>query len=331
MTGGIEVTGRADGTRPRVSVVIPCFDAAHFVADAVSSVLEQGEEGVEIIVVDDGSADGDALAHALRPFGAAVTLLDGPHDGLPSARNRGIAAARGRYLAFLDADDRWKPGFLARQIEVLEENDADLVYCDAELFGPMAGRGGTVMRSHPSRGEVTVAAVLAGECVVVMSTVLVRADRVRGVGGFDADLRLCEDVDLWVRLLLAGGRFVYHHDALALRRIHDANMSRDGEGMLHGSLAIIARYAGEEDLTAGERVRVERRVRRIRVALHILTAKKAILAGEPGAARRELWDAFRRMRAWKPLAAAVSLTVAPGPTMRFLRDRQERGDPRART
>lgn len=331
MTNPTDLDHAGAGAPPRVSVVIPCFEAAHFVADAVASVLEQGEDGAEIIVVDDGSSDPDALARALRPFGAAVTLLHGPHEGLPSARNRGIAAARGRYLAFLDADDRWKPGFLPRQIQLLEEHEADLVYCDAELFGPLAGRGGTVMRSHPSRGEVTVAAVLAGECVVVMSTVLVRADRVRTVGGFDVDLRLCEDVDLWVRLLLAGGRFIYHHDALALRRIHGANMSRDGEGMLRGSLAIITRYAAEANLTAGERTRVERRVRRIRVALHILTAKKAILAGEPHSARRELWDAFRRMRAWKPLAAALSLTIAPGPTMRFLRGRQERGDPRTRT
>lgn len=328
MMSEIDLDERTDEAAPRVSVVIPCFEASRFVADAVSSVLAQGEDPIEIIVVDDGSSDGDALARALRPFGASITLLHGPHEGLPSARNRGIAAARGRYLAFLDADDLWKPGFLPRQIELLEKNEADLVYCDAELFGPMAGRGGTVMHSHPSRGEVTVAAVLAGECVVVMSTVLLRADRVRAVGGFDVDLRLCEDVDLWVRLLLAGGRFIYHHDALALRRIHDANMSRDGEGMLRGSLAIITRYAAGAKLTGRERARVERRVHRIRVALHILTAKKAIVAGEPAAARRELWDAFRRMRAWKPLAAALSLTLAPGPTMRFLRSRHERGDPR---
>jgi hypothetical protein len=184
------------------------------------------------------------------------------------------------------------------------------------------------MGSHPSRGEVTVAAVLAGECVAVMSTVVVRADRVRAVGGFDADVRFCEDVDLWVRLLLAGGRFVYHTDALALRRIHAANMSRDGEGMMRGVLAVITRYAGAVELTDVERARVERRVRRIRVALHVLAAKEAILAGRPDAARRELWDAFVHMRAWKPLVAALSLTVAPGLTMRFLRNRHGE-DPRA--
>jgi glycosyltransferase involved in cell wall biosynthesis len=331
MTGRAELGDRAAASPARVSVVIPCFDAAHFVADAVSSVLEQGEEHIEIIVVDDGSSDGRALARALRPFGRAVLRLDGPHEGLAATRNRGIAAARGRYLAFLDADDRWKPGFLARQIELLEGSGADLVYCDAELFGPMAGRGGTVMTRHPSRGEVTVATVLAGECVAVMSTVVVRADLVRSVGGFDAELRLCEDVDLWVRLLLAGGRVAYHTDALALRRIHATNISRDAEGMLRAGLAIIARYAGAAHLTDAERARVVRRVHRIRTRLHVLTAKEAILAGRPDAARRELWDAFLRMRAWKPLAAALSLTVAPGLTMRFLRNRSEQGDPRTQT
>ena len=273
-------TGTGSGP-PRVSVVIPCFNAAHFIADAVSSVLEQDEEGVEIIVVNDGSADCDALARALHPFGAAVARLDGPHAGPAAARNRGIAAARGRYLAFLDADDRWKPGFLSRQIAFLEDAEADLVYCDAELFGPRAASGRTVMGSHPSRGEVTVAAVLAADCVVVMSTVLAQADRVRAVGGFDPAIRLCEDFDLWVRLLLAGARCVYHRDALALRRVHEANMSRDGEGMLRNALDIVARHADGAELTAGERARVERRVRRARISLDLAQANAAILAGKP--------------------------------------------------
>jgi GT2 family glycosyltransferase len=184
------------------------------------------------------------------------------------------------------------------------------------------------MSRHPSRGEVSVAAVLAGECTVVMSTVVARADRVRSVGGFDPSLRLWEDVDLWIRVLRAGGRIAYHTEALALRRIHAANISRNSEGMLRGGLALIARYAGGGDLTDEEGARVQRRVRRIRVALHVLLAKEAIVAGRPAAARRELWGAFVRMRAWKPLAAALSLTLAPGPTMRFLRNRHERGDPR---
>lgn len=323
MTAHPPTPGRTDGCEPRVSVIIPCFAAARFIAEAVASVLAQRQEGVEILVVDDGSPDGAALAEALRPFGGAVTLLRGPHEGVAAARNRGIRAARGRYLAFLDADDRWKEGFLARQMALLEREEADLVYCDAELFGPRARPGATVMRDHPSRGEVTAAAVLAADCVVVMSTVVVRADRVRAVGGFDAGLRLSEDVDLWVRLLLGGGRFVYHRSALALRRIHGANASRDEEGMLEGALAVVARHEAAAVRDRDDRHRVERRVRRIREAYALLRAKEAILAGESGEARRKLWAVFRQTPRWKPLAAWLSLTLAPGPTLRYLRRRQE--------
>ena len=158
---------------PLVSVIIPCFNAAHFVADAAGSFLEQGVPGVEILVVDDGSADQEALTSALVPFGDSVTRLDGPHRGLPSTRNRGIGAARGRYLAFLDADDRWRPGFLRRQLAILEETGADAVYCDAEVFGSAAPEGVTVMTRNPSRGDVTAGTLLTGTCLVVMSTVVV--------------------------------------------------------------------------------------------------------------------------------------------------------------
>jgi len=326
MTTDDDALARCDPSTPRVSVVIPCYRAAGFVAEAVSSVLAQGEEGIEIIVVDDGSPEGETPVDALRPFGGAVTLLAGPHGGAAVARNRGIDAARGRYLAFLDADDLWKPGFLRRQIALLEREGADLVYCDAELFGTRAGRGRTVMHSHPSRGRVTAAAVLSGECVVVMSTVLVRADRVRAVGGFDADLPLCEDVDLWVRLLLSGCRVVYHRQALSLRRMHDANISRDGDGMLRGTLEVIARHEGRANLDPGERDRVDRRIRDIHAERRVLAAKRAILDGRAEDARRELWETFRRTRGWKPLVAALSLAVAPGPTLRFLRKRQEPWD-----
>jgi glycosyltransferase involved in cell wall biosynthesis len=313
-----EDRGRA-GPEPVVSVVIPCFDAAEYVADAVTSALAQEQPGLEIIVVNDGSTDSEALARALLPFGDLVTRLDGVHEGLSAARNRGIAAARGRHLAFLDADDCWKPGFLARQLTLLAETGADLAYCDAELFGPEVRREGTVMESHPSRGDVTVGSVLAADCVVVMSTIVVRAERIRAVGGFDPSLSFCEDLDLWVRMLSAGCRFVFHREPLARRRVHRTNMSRDRRGMLCGALEVVERYVPMADLGARDRARVAKRVQRMRMALRVMTAKAALLAGDTAAARRELWKAVRSTPRWKPLLAALSLTLAPGPASRFLR------------
>lgn len=308
----------------RVSVIIPCFNAAHFVNDAVTSVVEQGEEGIEIIVVNDGSSDTDALEEALRPFGASVKLLNEPHRGLPAARNRGIAAADGRYLAFLDADDRWKPGFLARQLAFLEESVADAVYCDADLFGPDASRGGTFMGDFPSRGEVSAVAVMKGECVVVMSSVVALAATVREAGGFHTDLDFCEDLDLWVRMLAGGAVFAYHREPLAQRRMHAGNMSSDGLGMARGTLLVIERHRGSVPMTASDRARIDRRCRRLRASIRIAAAKAAIDTGDAKEARRELIAAVRLRPSWKPLVAAACLWLAPGRTVRYLRSARGR-------
>lgn len=304
--------------------MIPCFESAHFVADAVESVLDQQEPDIEIIVVDDGSSDPGALRDSLGPFGDVVTLIRQAHSGLPVARNRGISEASGALLAFLDADDCWKPGFLARQLSLLRKSGADLVYCDAELFGPDVAGYATVMDKCPSRGEASLSAILTGECVVVMSTVVARADSVRAVGGFEADLEFCEDLDLWIRMLAAGSRFVYHRDALASRRLHDANMSTNRRGMLHGALKVFERHVPRIPLERWDRVRVDRRLDEIRSALRLETAKSAIAEGNLRVARGELWAALQLRPQWKPLVVAVALGVAPGPTLAYLQARQAR-------
>ncbi len=308
--------------RPRVSVVIPCFEAGHLVADAVASVLAQEEPRVEIVVVDDGSSDPDAAGAALARFGDAVTLLRQTHAGLSAARNRGLAAAGADLVAFLDADDAWKPGFLRRQLAFLEEADADLVYCDAEAFGPLVSGPMTVMGVSPSTGEPTLGAVLAGRCTVVMSTVVARTHRVRAAGGFDEGMAFCEDFELWVRMLGQGCRFAYHTESLTLRRVHPGNMSRNRRGMLEGVLRVLERHAPEASLDPIDRAAVMRRLADTRVRHRIDTAKAAIAAGDASGARRALWAAVRMRPAWKTLAVALGLTLAPGPSMRLLRDRE---------
>ena len=104
-----------------VSVVIPAYKAARTIGRAVESVIRQTSPPEEILVVDDGSPDADALIEALRPFGTAVTLLRKPNGGASSARNEGIDRARGEWVAFLDADDYWEPEKLERQLAVARE------------------------------------------------------------------------------------------------------------------------------------------------------------------------------------------------------------------
>src|SRR5687768_12105973 len=124
----------AEPSAPTASVIVPAFNAAADIPAALASVFAQSFNGFEVIVVNDGS--GDDLESALRPFRDCIVYLEQPNRGAAAARNVGIRAAQGRYVAFLDADDVWHPNFLERQIGYLESHpECDLVYSDALISG----------------------------------------------------------------------------------------------------------------------------------------------------------------------------------------------------
>jgi len=115
-------------TEPAVSIVIPAFNASWCIRRAVDSVLAQTFTDFELIVVDDGSTD--ETAEILRSYGDALRVVSQPNGGMSCARNAGIRIARGRYIAFLDADDRWLPAKLERQVKLLDDRPA-LAFCAA--------------------------------------------------------------------------------------------------------------------------------------------------------------------------------------------------------
>ena len=231
---------------PLVSVVVPCYRAAPFLRDALDSVVAQGTGALEVLVVDDGSPDGPELQAIVEDYAGSpcpVRLLVRPHRGLAATRNAGIAAAQAPWVAFLDADDCWLPGFVEAQVDLLESSGADAVYCDAEFFGGSDKDGASVMHWHPSTAEVTLESVLAGTAVPVMSTIVARTSAVREAGGFDPEVDFGEDFELWARMLAAGARFAWSPEVRARRRLHDGNMSRNTLGMARGQIEIIHRHA----------------------------------------------------------------------------------------
>ena len=108
--------------RPAVSVIIPAFRASRDIPVALDSVFAQTFADFEVIVVDDGSPDSAELKAAIAPYRSRLQFIQQANRGAGAARNAGIRAARGRFIAFLDADDRWAPEFLARQVYFLEAN-----------------------------------------------------------------------------------------------------------------------------------------------------------------------------------------------------------------
>ena len=190
------MTGYA-GVAPLVSVIIPTYNRARQVCNAIDSVLAQAYRPIEIIVVDDGSIDD--TSSAVAGYGDAVRYLRQENGGPSHARNTGIASARGEVIAFLDSDDLWYPEKLARQVEVLR-GDPRIGAVDCSFF--LLDRGGStvfpVIRGPECEGNALEVMLLRGRCT--SSTILIRTSCLREVGPFNEHLRGAEDWDLWLRL-----------------------------------------------------------------------------------------------------------------------------------
>jgi glycosyltransferase involved in cell wall biosynthesis len=199
---------------PRVSVIIPAYNAAWCVRRAVDSVLAQDYRDYELIVVDDGSRDDTAAV--LAGYGVALRVVSKSNGGLSSARNAGIAAARGEFVAFLDADDWWMPAKLTRQVALMDVRP-DLLFCStASAVQTPAGERLADWRC----GAGPVAAlesIFAANAYVAGSgsAVLAKREAFARAGGFDESLRSLEDIDMWMRLAVLGG-FACIDEALAI-------------------------------------------------------------------------------------------------------------------
>ena len=295
----------------RVSVIIPVYRAA-FLRETLDSVFEQTHSADEVIVIDDGSPDTELLSQAIAPYVDRITLKRQPNGGAAAARNTGLAAAVGDFVAFLDADDRWMPNFLHDQLAFLQATaDADMVYADATVTGDTPAAGRTFMTMCPSRGAVTLESLLAQECNVLTSTVVVRRSLVRDAGMFDVDLRRGQDFDLWLRLVARGARVRYQQRVLALRRLHGDNLSGTRLNELERALHVFGKAIRTLPLSAREREVAERRVRELEAELAREHSKEQLAVGDFTGARRSLKEATRVVPSWKLKAARLGLLLAP--------------------
>jgi glycosyltransferase involved in cell wall biosynthesis len=185
-----------------VSVVIPTFNRASFLPDAVRSVLEQTHRDLELIVVDDGSTD-DTPAVLARFPAECLQVIRIPYSGSAAhARNVGVARAKGRFVAFLDSDDVWLPTKLERQLAALRE--APKCRWSYTLFDHIDERGAAMAPLKGGVGKAISGMVLASmiteEALVMVQSVVAEATLVREVGGFDETPELREDLDLCFRM-----------------------------------------------------------------------------------------------------------------------------------
>ena len=217
-----------------VSVVIPCYNQAHFLDEAIESVLAQSYPHLEIIVVDDGSPDDTSEVATRYP---KVRLVRQENQGLSAARNSGLARSEGEYVVFLDADDRLLPGALEEGLECFEAHP-ECAFVSGR-YRLIAGDGSFLRQTHqPILSEDRYAALLRRSYIGPPITVMYRRSIFESVGGFDTSLSACEDYDLYLRI---ARRFpIYSHEKLVAEyRRHGASMSRNPALMLSTSVAVL--------------------------------------------------------------------------------------------
>ena len=187
----------------RVSVIIPTYNRAAMVYDAVQSVLQQSYTDFEIIVVDDGSTDDTAeRLQGLISTSDKIRYMYQPNQGRSSARNQGIQQARGEYLSFLDSDDCYLPGKLERQVKILDEHpDCAMSFTNYRVMdehGVILDRYGEP--DIDLNGNIYPDLLFFKGTVITTPAVMVRALVLNEVGRFDEGMHICEDLDLWRRI-----------------------------------------------------------------------------------------------------------------------------------
>src|SRR3989441_12330 len=214
---------------PRVSVVIPVYNGERYLADAIQSVLDQTYQNFEVIVVDDGSTD--ESAEVAQRFGEAIRYVHQANGGVCKARNTGIAAAQGGYVAFLDQDDLWLPDKLATQVAYLDGHpEVGAVYCQCQVIGHAELRS-NLYYSEPVKDDVI--GIMRGP-YLLMTSAMFRGDVLRKIGGFDEALIGAgyEDGDLTIRVTEVAP-IAFLSQVLAVYRVHSTNSMNNEWVLLH--------------------------------------------------------------------------------------------------
>lgn len=259
-----------------VSVIVPLFNGRLFITSALESLQASTYDVWEAVVIDDGSTDGGGdLVEGLAQGDSRIRLIRQQNRGLGAARNTGLDAARGEFVAFLDADDLWLPTKLERQLGAWTEG---VLYSDAYLM-PGESHGNERIGEHIRFERGQIFDQLLQENRVGVLTALLPHTLVDEAGGFDATLpQGCEDYDLWLRLAARGVPFDYIDEPLAIYRVHPEAMSQSSVNMTRSRLAVYERLVASAPPV--KRQAVERRV----------AAEHRYLAG---ALRQRAWSRAR--------------------------------------
>lgn len=237
-----DVRVKASGD-PEVSIIIPVYDQKRLLVEALDTIHSQTFDDFEVIIVDDGSSV--EFAKITETYDDSVSLIS--HDqnkGAAAARNTGMEAAKGNYIAFLDADDLWRPTKLEKQLAAFEHggDDLGLVYTGFIQYEV----DGTTWTRHPSVEGYIYVEELERDQIHPTSTVMIRRECIDTVGGFDPQLPSRQDYDLWIRIT---ERFSvsYVDEILVEKREQTDSISKNFERRIEGDRAVLQKVRGRID------------------------------------------------------------------------------------
>lgn len=226
-----------------VSVIIPAYNAERFIRQTLDSVKNQTFRDFEVLVVDDGSTD--ETAKIVESYSDPVFCLRKTNGGVSSARNYGIEKARGKYIAFLDADDVWMPEKLEKQVALLESNpDVGLCYTAAIVVDENSNEKG---RIEAKKYDDATEGLLLNMNILILSSSFVRKDIVLQTGGFDSEFSTCADKDYWLRLSLLT-KFAPVNEFLVKYRDVSGSMSSDPELSRRDTLGVLRKFFSLQNL-----------------------------------------------------------------------------------
>ena len=206
---------------PTVSVVIPSYNRARLLREAIDSVLAQDFDDFELIVVDDGSTD--ETPRVLESY-AQILVVRQAHSGVSAARNAGIGTASGQLLAFLDSDDLWLPEKLSMQVAFFQHHPAAVICQTEELWIRNGMRVNPKTRHRKDSGMIFERCVEL--CLVSPSAVMMRRSLLDEVGAFDETIPACEDYDLWLRISCRFPIYLLETPLVIKRGGHEDQLSR---------------------------------------------------------------------------------------------------------
>lgn len=319
----IEKIGKSvSSAAPKVSIIIPAYNVAEYIAETLDSVLAQTFKDYEIILVNDGSPDTEEFERVLEPYFEHIIYICQENIGAGAARDVAIEKSRGGLLAFLDGDDVWLSEYLKSQVDFLEKNNYDLVYSDALLFGGSVYDGQHYSQTSPSEGEANFESLLDLRCNVITSGAVARKQAVIDAGMFEQEKVRAHDFVLWLKMAHQGSRVGYQKRVLLKYRVRLDSLSGDSIQRLEREIEVFKRVSKMFPLDEPQKEIVRHHTARISADLEVERGKSFLLEENFDAARAAFEKANRYRRSNRLRVIIGLINIAPRVLLKIYQSRR---------